>query len=86
MDGQAIFSGFSSLDFRKSVVAAIEGGLSRNRAAEQFGGQQHGDWLLEAGRRDSNVEPSKIGGHKPKAISGEYAEIGGFDPLRQPDL
>ena len=26
-----------SLDLRKRVVAAIEGGMSRNRAAKQFG-------------------------------------------------
>lgn len=27
-----------SLDLRKRVVVAIEGGMSRNRAAKQFGG------------------------------------------------
>ena len=40
-----------SLDLRKRVVAAIEGGMSRNQAAKQFGvGDQHGDRLDEAGR------------------------------------
>ena len=40
-----------SLDLRKRVVAAIEGGMSRNQATMQFGGgDQHGDWLDAASR------------------------------------
>ncbi|MGZ3297133.1 MAG: IS630 family transposase [Xanthobacteraceae bacterium] len=63
-----------SLDLRKRVVAAIEGGMSRNRAAKQFGvaistaiGWMHR--LEETG----SVEPGQMGGHKPKAISGDHA-------------
>jgi transposase len=63
-----------SLDLRKRVEAAIEGGMSRNRAAKQFGvaistaiGWMHR--LEETG----SVEPGQMGGHKPKAISGDHA-------------
>ncbi len=63
-----------SLDLRKRVVAAIEGGMSRNQAAKQFGvaistaiGWMHR--LDETG----SVAPGQMGGHKPKKISGEHA-------------
>lgn len=29
-----------------------------------------------------SVEPSEIGGHKAKAISGEYTEIGGSQSIK----
>lgn len=41
-----------SLDLRKLVVAAIAGGMSRNRAAKQFGVAISMHWLDEAGRGD----------------------------------
>ena len=56
-----------SLDLRKRVVAAIEGGMSRNQAANTaVGGMRR---LDETG----SVAPGQMGGHKPKAISGEHA-------------
>jgi transposase len=63
-----------SLDLRERAVAAVvEGGMSRNRAAAQFGvaisTMIH--WVrrfMEKGR----VAPDKIGGHRPKLITGEY--------------
>src|ERR1700752_2174800 len=63
-----------SLDLRKRVVAAIEGGMSRNPAAKQFGVQISAEigWMRrldETGR----VAPAQMGGHKPKALSGEHA-------------
>ena len=63
-----------SLDLRKRVVAAIEGGMSRNRAAKQFGVAISTaiGWMKRVDETGS-VEPSQIGGYKPKAISGEYA-------------
>src|SRR5262245_38997618 len=63
-----------SQDLRKRVVAAIEGGMSRNRAAKQFGVAISTaiNWMKrvdETGR----VAPGQMGGHKPKAISGKRA-------------
>lgn len=63
-----------SLDLRKRVVAAVEnGGLSRNRAAKQFGVAVSTaiGWVRRQ-RETGSVAPDKMGGHKPKAISGEH--------------
>ena len=62
-----------SLDLRKRVVAAIEGGMSRNRAAKQFGVAVSTavGWMRRQ-RETGNVAPGKMGGHRPKAISGEH--------------
>ena len=63
-----------SLDLRKRVVAAIEAGMSRNRAAKQFGiaiSTAIG-WMKRV-QETGSVAPGQMGGHKPKAISGEYA-------------
>ncbi|WP_163312179.1 IS630 transposase-related protein, partial [Enterobacter cloacae] len=62
------------LDLRKRVVAAIERGMSRNRAAKQFGVAISTaiGWMKRVDETGS-VEPSQIGGYKPKAISGEHA-------------
>ena len=56
-----------SLDLHKRVVAAIEGGMSRNQAAKQFGVAISTaiGWVEETG----SVEPGQIGGYKPKAVS-----------------
>ena len=63
-----------SLDLRKRVVAAIEGGMSRNQAAKQFGGAISTaiGWMQRLDETGS-VAPGQMGGHKPKAISGEHA-------------
>jgi transposase len=63
-----------SMDLRKRVVAAIEGGMSRNRAAKQFGvGISTAiNWMKRVDETGS-VAPGQMGGHKPKAISGEHA-------------
>ncbi len=63
-----------SIDLRERVVAAVvTGGLSRNRAAKQFGvGISTAiNWVRRL-RETGSVEPGKIGGYKPKAISGEH--------------
>ena len=63
-----------SIDLRERVVAAVvEGGLSRRQAAAQFGVGISTviRWVrqfLEAG----SVAPGKMGGHKPKTISGAH--------------
>jgi transposase len=63
-----------SMDLRERVVAAVlNGGMSCNRAAKQFGvGISTAiNWVRRL-RATGNVAPGKMGGHKPKAISGEY--------------
>jgi len=63
-----------SLDLRERVVAAVEtGGMSCNRAAKQFGvGISTAINWVKRLRETGGVAPGKIGGHKPKAISGEH--------------
>ena len=63
-----------SVDLRKRVVAAIEGGMSRNQAAKQFGVAISTaiDWMQRA-KQTGSVAPGQMGGHKPKTISGEHA-------------
>jgi transposase len=62
------------LEFRKRVVAAVEnGGLSCNQAAKQFGiaiSTAIG-WVNRL-RKGGSLAPGQMGGHKPKAISGEH--------------
>src|SRR5438128_4078476 len=63
-----------SLDLRERAVAAVEkDGMSRRRAAAQFGvGISTAiNWVRRL-RETGSVAPGKVGGHKPKAISGEY--------------
>ena len=62
-----------SLDLRKRVVAAIEGGRSRNQAAKQFGVAISTaiNWVKRQSETGS-VAPGQMGGHRPKAISGEH--------------
>ena len=65
-----------SLDLRERVVAAVEkGGLSCNRAAAQFGLGISTviNWVRRL-RETGSVAPGQMGGHKPKAISGEHRE------------
>jgi transposase len=63
-----------SIDLRARVVAAVEsGGLSCHRAAAQFGvGVSTAIRWVERVRKTGSVRPSKIGGYKPRAISGEH--------------
>jgi transposase len=63
-----------SLDLRKRVVAAIEGGMSRNQAAKQFevAISTAIGWMQRI-EETGSVEPGQMGGHKPKAISGDHA-------------
>jgi transposase len=63
-----------SLDLRKRVVAAVEGGMSRNQAAKQFGVAISTaiGWMQRV-EETGSVEPGQMGGHKPKAISGDHA-------------
>jgi transposase len=63
-----------SLDFRKRAVAAVmSGGLSRNEAGRQFGVAVSTviRWVRQQ-RETGSLAPGKMGGHRPKAISGEH--------------
>ena len=65
-----------SNDLRERVVGAvIEGGLSRHRAAAQFGVAISTaiNWVRRV-RETGSVEPDKIGGYKPKKIAGRHRE------------
>jgi putative transposase len=63
-----------SVDLRKRVVAAIEGGMSRNQAARQFGiAISTAIGWMQRVQLTGSVAPGQMGGHKPKAISGEHA-------------
>jgi transposase len=62
------------MDLRERVVAAVlTGGMSCNRAAKQFGvGISTAiNWVSRL-RGTGSVAPGQMGGHKPKAISGEH--------------
>jgi len=63
-----------SEDLRKRVVAAVEtGGLSCNQAAKQFGvAISTAINRVRKVRETGSVAPGKMGGHRPKAISGEH--------------
>ena len=63
-----------SVDLRERVVAAVEtGGLSRRRAASQFGvGVSTAINWVRRFRDTGSVAPGQMGGHKPKSISGEH--------------
>jgi putative transposase len=62
-----------SIDLRERVVAAVfEGGLSRNRAAAQFGvGISTAVNWVRRFQETGSVAPGKIGGYRRKAIAGE---------------
>ena len=63
-----------SVDLRERVVAAVvTGGMSCNRAAQQFGvGISTAIKWVKRLRETGSVAPGKIGGYRPKAISGAH--------------
>lgn len=63
-----------SLNLRKHAVAAIEGGMSRHQAAKQFGVAISTaiGWMQRV-EETGSVKPGQMGGHKPKAVSGDHA-------------
>ncbi len=62
-----------SNDLRERVLAAVEGGLSRRRAAAQFrvAPSTVVNWL-ERARQTGSVTPGQMGGHRPRTIRGEH--------------
>ncbi len=63
-----------SMDLRERVVRAVEqDGLSCHQAAAQFGvGISTAINWTRRMRDTGSVAPGQMGGHKPKAIAGEY--------------
>ena len=62
-----------SLDLRKRVVAAIEGGMSRNQAAKQFGVAISTAWTGCGGSRDRQRCSGPDGRSQAKGVSEEHA-------------
>ena len=63
-----------SMDLRERVVATVvTGGLSCHQAAKQFslGVNTVITWVRRL-RETGSLAPGKMGGHRPKAISGEH--------------
>jgi putative transposase len=65
-----------SMDLRERVVRAVkEEGFSRNQAARRFGIAVSTAVLwLQRDKARGSVSPGKMGGHKPRAISGEHRD------------
>jgi putative transposase len=63
-----------SMDLRERAVAAVmKGGLSCHQAAAQFGlGVNTVILWVRRLRETGSIAPGQMGGHKPKAIAGEY--------------
>ncbi len=64
-----------SNDLRERVVAAVEGGLSRHRAAARFGVAPSTaiNWV-RLHRETGSVAPKKVGGHVPRKIRDEHRD------------
>jgi putative transposase len=65
-----------SVDLRERVVRAVEQeGLSRRRAAARFGVSYSAaiEWVKRH-RATGSLAPGRIGGRKPKKISGEHRD------------
>lgn len=63
-----------SMDLRERVVAAVEQeGMSRRAAGRRFGvgASRVVEWIKQF-RENGHIRPGQMGGHKPKAISGEH--------------
>jgi putative transposase len=65
-----------SIDLRERVVGAVvKDGLSCHRAAARFGvGVSTAILWVQRLRRTGSVAPDRIGGYKPKKISGEHRD------------
>src|SRR5258708_29142928 len=74
MGGPACMARPYSMDLRERAVGAAEReGLSRREAAARFGGGVSTviTWVRRF-RQTGSVRPGRMGGHKPRKISGEH--------------
>jgi transposase len=59
-----------SLDIRKRIVAAVEGGASCRAAAERFAvSESAAIKLVERWEQTGSLEPGQMGGHRPFALA-----------------
>jgi transposase len=59
-----------SLDIRKRIVAAVDGGSSCRAAAERFAvSDSTVIKLVERWQQTGNLEPGQMGGHRPFALA-----------------
>jgi len=65
-----------SVDLRERVVAAVDGGMSRRKAAERFGVSISSAirWTAQR-RRTGDVRPGRIGGDKRSGRIEAYASV-----------
>lgn len=57
-----------SIDLRKRLIDAVEGGMSRRSAAERFGiGETTAIRWMERYRRTGRIEPEKMGPRSPRS-------------------
>lgn len=63
-----------SIDLRERVISAVaKAGMSCHQASKHFGiGINTAITWVRRWRQTGSVAPGKMGGHKPKAISGEH--------------
>jgi transposase len=65
-----------SLDLRKRIVAAVEGGLSRRAAAGRFAvSESCAIKLVRHWKRTGSVAPAQIGGYKRYALADHEALV-----------
>jgi len=62
-----------SMDLRTRLVAAVEGGSSRNEVARRFNVaiSTAVNWVRRK-KETGSVAPGQMGGHKPRSIRGEH--------------
>jgi len=59
-----------SLDIRRRIVAAVEGGTSRRAAADRFAvSESTAIKLVQQWEQTSSLEPGQIGGYRPFALA-----------------
>ena len=65
-----------SLDIRKRIVAAVEGGASRRAAAARFAvSESAAVKLVERWEQTGSLEPGQMGGHRPFALAEHDALV-----------
>jgi putative transposase len=65
-----------SLDIRKRIVAAVEGGASRRSAAARFAVSESATIkLIQRWEQTSTLEPGQMGGHRPFALAEHDALV-----------
>jgi transposase len=76
-----------SVDLRSRVVSAVDGGLSRRKAAERFGVSISSAirWTAQA-RSTGDVRPRRVGGDKRSARIEAYAPVILVAVQKKPDV